>query len=218
MFSTVALPPVVATLTTPEPIEDAVDDFGDDFDDFDFVDHYGEETLDDISKLLPENTAKSAIKCAFIGVGGGGGKVAKAFLDLGYNRTVLINTTHKDQPDGVNPEHFLLLDGPDGMGKDIEAGRKILSDNATQVEDTLRARLGRVDWLFVCASGGGGTGSSVPVLHKTFERYLASVQGQGKVVYLVSAPTSQEMLNPTIKKNAAALISSLKEVPHICGR
>ena len=69
--STVALPPEPATLSVPEPVEDIVDDFGDDFDDFDFVDHYGEDTLDDISKLLPENTAKSAIKCAFVGVGGG---------------------------------------------------------------------------------------------------------------------------------------------------
>jgi cell division GTPase FtsZ len=195
--------------------DDDFDDFADDFDDFDFVDHYGEDAFDDIAKLLPENTAKSAINCAFVGVGGGGGKMAKAFLDLGYSRTVLINTTHKDQPESVSPEHFLLLDGPDGMGKDIETGKRILSDNATIVEDTLRARLGRTDWLFVCASGGGGTGSSVSVLHETFERYLASVQGQGKVVYIVSSPTSQEMLNPTIKKNASSLIAALRDRPHI---
>ena len=111
------------------------DDFMD-LGDLDFVDHYGEETVSDKSELLPENTAQTAINCAFVGIGGGGGKLAKAFLDLGYNRTVLINTTHKDQPAGISPQHFLLLDGADGVGKDVNAGQQVLSDNATFVEDT----------------------------------------------------------------------------------
>ena len=55
-----------------------------DFDDFDFVDHYGEaEEAEDVNRL-EENTVACALNCAFIGVGGGGGKLAKAFLDLGY--------------------------------------------------------------------------------------------------------------------------------------
>ena len=187
----------------------------DDFDDFDFVDHYGDEKVDDNSMLLPENTAPSAINCAFLGVGGGGGKMAKSFLDLGFSRTLLINTTHKDQPEGVPDDHFLLLDGSDGVGKDVEAGRKVLSENATLVEDTLRARLGKVDWLFVCASGGGGTGSASSVLHSAYERYLASVQGTGKVVYIISSPTSQELLNPTIKANSQMLTDAISSSPHI---
>ena len=36
--------------------------------------------------------------------------------------------------------------------------KKVLSDNSTVVEDALRTKLGKVDWLFVLASGGGGTG------------------------------------------------------------
>ena len=197
------------------PQSPADDNDFDDFDDFDFVDHYGDEKLDDESLLLPDNTAPSAISCAFVGVGGGGGKMAKSFLDLGFNRTVLINTTHKDQPEGVPDEHFLLLDGSDGVGKDVEAGRTVLSENATLVEDTLRARLGKVDWLFVCASGGGGTGSASSVLHSAYERYLASVQGNGKVVYIISSPTSQELLNPTIKVNSQMLRDAVCESPHI---
>ena len=53
--------------------------------------------------MLPENRAPSAISCAFVGVGGGGGKLAKAFLDLGYTKTIFVNTTVKDQPEGVPP-------------------------------------------------------------------------------------------------------------------
>jgi cell division GTPase FtsZ len=190
------------------------DDFMD-LGDLDFVDHYGEDKVDDKAELLPENTAQTAISCAFVGIGGGGGKLAKAFLDLGYNRTVLINTTHKDQPAGTSPQHFLLLDGADGVGKDIKAGQQVLSDNATFVEDTLRARLGKVDWLFVCASGGGGTGSSAATLNDSFQRYLDSVQAQGNVVYIVSEPTSQEKLNPTIKTNYTHLLNNVKQHSHI---
>ena len=55
---------------------------------------------------LPENEAVSALNCAFIGVGGAGGKLAKAFLDLGFNKTLLLNTTEKDQPEGVDRRPF----------------------------------------------------------------------------------------------------------------
>ena len=44
-----------------------------DEDEFDFVDAYSDETQEADEELLPENTASSAINCAFIGVGGGGG-------------------------------------------------------------------------------------------------------------------------------------------------
>ena len=55
--------------------------------DFDFVDHYGSEEAAASEELLPENEAISAINCGFVGVGGGGGKLAKAFIDLGFNKT-----------------------------------------------------------------------------------------------------------------------------------
>ena len=86
--------------------------------DFDFVEAYDDEPLTD-EQMLEENTAPSAINCAFVGVGGGGGKLAKAFLDLGFNKTLLMNTTEKDQPAGINPENFILIPGADGVGKDV---------------------------------------------------------------------------------------------------
>ena len=120
---------------------------------FDFVDAYNDsgEVLDE--QALPENTADSAISCAFVGVGGGGGKLAKAFLDLGFNKTLLVNTTVKDQPEGVDPAHFLLVPGADGVGKDVELGKKILGENSTLVEDAVRSRLGAPDWIFSVAVG-----------------------------------------------------------------
>jgi len=183
-------------------------------DDFDFVEAYDDEpSVDD--RMLEENSAPSAINCAFVGIGGGGGKVAKAFLDLGFNKTFLVNTTEKDQPAGLAPENFLLIPGADGVGKDVALGREILENNSTLVEDALRTRVGKVDWIFVCLGGGGGTGSAAYVLHNAISRYLSSTGASGKVVYIISTPTAQELLNPTIKSNCDILLKNINKHTHI---
>ena len=188
------------------PIED---------DDFDFVDHYGAEIETKSEDQLPDNTAKSALNCAFVGIGGGGGKMAKAFLDLGFNKTILVNTTAKDQPEGIDPKHLVLIPDADGVGKDVDLGKAVLKNNGAVVEDALKNKLGNIDWLFVMASGGGGTGSSCVALHDVFERYLKSIQAQGSVVYIVSWPSAQELLNDTITKNAKTLKEDVSEHTHI---
>jgi len=184
-------------------------------DDFGFLGNYDETPAAADERILPENTAESAINCAFIGVGGGGGKLAKAFLDLGFNKTLLVNTTVKDQPDGVGEQHFLLIPGADGVGKDVELGKEVLENNSALIEDALRSRIGTVDWIFVLAGGGGGTGSAAQVLQKSIERYLSSTEAGGKVVYIVSRPTAQELLNPTIKTNFDSLMNDVSSHPHL---
>ena len=197
--------------------EDNKDDLyiNDSDDEFDFVDAYAEKAEEDATELLPENTTQSAINCAFLGVGGGGGKLAKAFIDIGFNRTLLVNTTLKDQPDGVDENNFLLVPGADGVGKDVKLGKKILSENSALVEDAVRARLGSPDWIFVMAGGGGGTGSACSVLHDSLERHLKTVGASGRVVYIVSRPSSQELLNTTIKNNYETVLSDVSGHPHI---
>ena len=186
-----------------------------DDDDFDFVDHYGAEIDTKSEDQLPDNTIKSALNCAFVGFGGGGGKMAKAFLDLGFNKTFLVNTTAKDQPEGMDPKHLVLIPDADGVGKDVDLGKAIFKNNGAVVEDALKNKLGNVDWLFVLAGGGGGTGSACIALHDVFDRYLKSVQAKGKVVYIVSWPSAQELLNRTIAKNALALSNDVADHTHI---
>ena len=184
-------------------------------DEFDFVGAYSDTDDSVDEQALPENTAVSAIKVSFVGVGGGGGKLAKSFLDIGFNKTLLVNTTIKDQPDGVPPEHFLLAPGADGVGKDVVLGKKILSENSTLVEDAVRARIGAPDWIFVLAGGGGGTGSACAVLHAALSRHLQTVGAVGKVVYVVTKPSAQELLNTTIRNNFNTLCEDVEEYPHI---
>ena len=59
------------------------------------------------------------------------------------------------------------------------------------------------------AGGGGGTGSASHVLNGVCERYLSSIEASGKVFYIVSKPTAQEMLNSTIKENYESLLSDV---------
>ncbi len=186
-----------------------------DDDEFDFVDAYSDDSEQTDEELLPENTASCAINCAFLGIGGGGGKLAKAFLDLGFNRTILVNTTIKDQPDGIDENNFLLIPGADGVGKDVELGRKILEENSTMVEHSVKARLGSPDWIFVLAGGGGGTGSACTVLHSSLQRSLTSSGAGGKIVYVISKPSAQELLNSTISRNYEKTIEEVSSYPHI---
>ena len=203
------------TMSNPENKDDTYINEEFDSDDFDFVEAYDGDPDAGDERLLPDNSARSAISCGFIGVGGGGGKLAKAFLDLGFNKTILVNTTEKDQPSGLDPAHFVLVPGADGVGKDVTLGRKVLEENGALVEDALRTRIGKVDWLFVMAGGGGGTGSASHVLNGVCERYLSSIEASGKVFYIVSKPTAQEMLNSTIKENYESLLSDVANNPHI---
>ena len=184
-------------------------------DDFGFLGNYDDEPVTQDERMLPENSARSAINCGFLGVGGGGGKLSKAFLDLGFTKTLLVNTTNKDQPGGLDPAHFLLLPGVDGVGKDITLGKKILNENSAMVEDALRGRFGKVDWLFVIAGGGGGTGSACHALHGCMSRFMESSGASGGVVYIISKPSAQELLNPTIANNYANLLNDVSPHPHI---
>ena len=53
--------------------------------DFDFIEHYGDSEEVKGEEQLDENEVISSLNCAVIGIGGGGGKMAKAFLDIGFN-------------------------------------------------------------------------------------------------------------------------------------
>jgi len=183
--------------------------------DFDFLDHYGDSEEVKGEEQLDENEVTSSLNCAIIGIGGGGGKMAKAFLDIGFNKTLLVNTTAKDIPKGIDEKHVVLIPDADGIGKDVDLGKTVLADSGAVVEDALRTKLGNVDWLFVLAGGGGGTGSASVSLHEVFERYLKSTGAAGSIVYVISQPSAQEALNSTISKNAASLLEDVSEHAHI---
>ena len=188
--------------------EVAVEDFG-------FIEGFGIMGGGEDEDLLPDNTAISSLNVGIVGVGGAGNKMAKAFMDIGFSKTLLVNTTGKDIPKGVKEEHVVLIPDSDGIGKDVSLGKSIFKSNGAVVEDALRTKLGNVDWLLVLAGGGGGTGSSAVALQEVFQRYLKSVEAGGEVLYVVSWPTAQESLNPAISKNALSLMNDVTDLPHV---
>ena len=68
-----------------------------------------------------EDKSGGALTYAFIGAGQGGGRMAKAFYDLGYTKTLAINTAKNDLNLLDLPEdHKFYIDyyGDQGAGKD----------------------------------------------------------------------------------------------------
>ena len=90
--------------------------------DFGMVEDFGLQMEYSDEDLLPENTAPSSINVGFVGVGGGGNKMANAFIELGFNKTLLVNTTGKDIPKNVEEDHVVLIPDSDGIGKNTEYG------------------------------------------------------------------------------------------------
>lgn len=177
---------------------------------FDFISDTNTQELKQESSL-PDNLAITSLNVGIVGVGGGGGKLAKAFMDQQFNKVLLINSTDKDKPNGIQDRNLVLLPQLDGLGKNVENGKKVFSANSPLIEDALRIKFGKVDFLIVCCTGGGGSGSSTGALREAFNRYLKTIGAAGRVIYLVSTPSNHENLNDTIKNNSNTLLKDLSQ-------
>lgn len=108
-----------------------------------------------------------AFKVALIGVGEGGGRIAETFWKQGYRRVCAVNTAQQDLQ-GLEDSILKLDLRANGAGQDMEKGQRLISAASGEIWDLLlRAIPDNPDYLLVCASLGGGTGSGgvVPVLN-----------------------------------------------------
>src|SRR5262245_37443206 len=100
-----------------------------------------------------------AFKLAFLGAGQGGGRIAAAFYKLGYRRVCAFNTTAADFK-GLPEELAKLALPAGGAGKDTGLAARLLEEHRDEVGDhMLRAWGNDIDYAFICAALGGGTGS-----------------------------------------------------------
>ena len=163
------------------------------------------------------DSASGAMVYGVLGTGQGGGRIAKAFFDLGYHKTVAVNTAEAD---------LALLELPEdqkmhvdtfkdqGAGKDQEKGRQAVESKSQEIFNKLRDVFGEdVDRILVCAGAAGGTGGgSVTTLvgiAKKYFTYVGKEDAADRVGVIVSLPADGECASPTVATNAFNRVSDL---------
>ena len=163
------------------------------------------------------DAASGAMVYGIIGTGQGGGRIAKAFYDLGYHKTVAVNTAKADLALLELPDnHKLHIDTftDQGAGKDQERGKQAVEEKSQEVFNKLREIFGeRIDRILVCAGTAGGTGGgSVTTLVGIAKRYFTYVgkeDANNRVGVVASLPTDGECASPTVAKNAYTRVTDL---------
>jgi cell division GTPase FtsZ len=144
-----------------------------------------------------------SIKLGVVGVGQAGSRIAQELGKMGYP-AYAINTSKQDlEYIDVPMERKLLLEGSlGGTGKDLDLGREIFLENYDIVQDFVDGVVDGNDMLYLCLSGGGGTGSS------SVDTMVEIMTGTGApvgVIYVLPKETDDAQA----KKNALETLSRL---------
>ena len=111
-----------------------------------------------------KDTFDAGFKCAFIGSGQGGSRLAENFWKIGYRRVCAVNTAEQDLAHIGLPAANKFCFGDGGAGKDPAKAGKLISDRKEDMLDFMRRSFGQsFDRIFVCAGAGGGTGAGTAV-------------------------------------------------------
>ena len=157
-----------------------------------------------------EDKANGALTYGFIGAGQGGGRMVKAFYDLGYTKTLAVNTAKNDLNLLDLPgDHKFYIDhyGDQGAGKDQTKAAVAFEAREQEVFNKLKSIVGEsVDRIIICAgvAGGSGGGSVVPLvkLAKKYFTYVGREDASERVGVIASLPTTGESASPVVAKNA----------------
>jgi len=158
------------------------------------------------SKIGAKNDYVGSLDFGVVGSGQCGGRLAKSFYDLGYKKTLALNTAMADlKPLGIPDVQKLFIGGLEGSGKDMAKGERATKDAAQAIFDKMREVFGTVDKIILSIGFGGGTGSGgLLTLIEIAKKYLDALghKDPAKDVIVVAAlPTSGELKSYVIKKN-----------------
>lgn len=160
-----------------------------------------------------------SIKFAWLGSGQCGGRIIKTFYNLGYRKTLAVNTTHLDLDTLDLPRHHkLLMDiGTSGAGKDMKRGAEAVNLYKQQVLHNTEKIFGSdIDHVMVCFGAGGGTGSGsargLIELAKNYVRRLGFTNPERSVGAMMTLPTIGEAKSPKIAANAYTVAAELAEL------
>ena len=131
-------------------------------------------------------TYDTAFRMGFLGVGQGGGRIAETFFKLGYGRVGVINGCLEDLA-GLDPAITRLDLNTGGAGKDPARGLAQVEGKDEQIWDLCTRAIGnKPEYLMICASLGGGTGSGAsPHVMEVAKKYMADCGADPSRVGLV---------------------------------
>ncbi|MHC4498198.1 MAG: AAA-type ATPase lid domain-containing protein, partial [Planctomycetota bacterium] len=162
---------------------------------------------------------KGSVRYAWIGVGQCGGRLVKAFHDLGYKKVLALDTTDRDLDLlGIGQSQKLLMDvGKEGTGRDIRKGAKAVQQHKQEILQLARQTFGsQVDHLMVCFGAGGGTGSGgVFELIEIAKRYARDVglkNPDKNVGVVVTLPAASKVGSPLVAQNAHKVAVELTQM------
>jgi cell division GTPase FtsZ len=190
------------------------------------IDYWSLPTLD-LEEYEPDIKEEPGVKdeskgstCyAWIGGGQCGGRLVKAFYDLGYKKVLATNTTHHDLDLlGIPEDQKFLMDiGKKGAGKDMERGEKAVQQHQQDILHHAGRIFGtQVDHIMVCFGAGGGTGSGsvfgLIEVAKKYARYIGLENANKKVGVVMTLPTVGEAGSPLVAENAYRVATRLSEL------
>jgi len=161
-----------------------------------------------------EAKRRVAIEYGFVGIGGGGGKVAEAFRFVGGYKTLALNISSQDlaklKMDDDNDKIHMDL-GLDGAGKDMTIGASAVKRYAGEIHEALTRKFSGTDYLIVCIGGGGGTGSGgAKALIDICRQHMEGKGRNANVGVMLTLPKDTE--GEKVRHNTALLLKDLYEM------
>ncbi len=152
---------------------------------------------------------------AFIGAGQGGGRIAAAFHERGYDKILAVNTAPQDLKRLVIPEeNKVAIDGErQGAGKDPAVASSLVKSNSEKILLKMKDLFGKCDRIIICVGAGGGTGTgSCEPLIEISKKYMKSIgfsDPKKKVGVVCSIPTDGELRSSVVARNAEMVIGRM---------
>jgi len=160
--------------------------------------------------------SRGSTRFAWLGTGQCGGRLVKAFYDLGYHKAIAVNTTYHDLDDlGLPEDQKLLMDiGRKGAGKDMNRGRDAAVQYRQQIIHAVQQIFGEgVDHVMLAFGSGGGTGSGSIVslidTVRTCAKHMGLPNPDNSIGVLCTLPTSGEAGSPKVGSNAYRVMTEL---------
>ena len=160
-----------------------------------------------------ENTYEGAVDFGVIGSGQCGGRIAKSFYDLGYKKTIAINTAITDLNPLDIPEDQKLKIGEEGSGKNMTRGEKATKEAYQSIFDKMKDTFGKVDKIVVSVGFGGGTGAgglvTVIGIAQKYLEFLGNPEPKTDVIVVAALPTAGELNSALIADNNSEIKESM---------